>query len=289
MILVVGATGTLGGMVTRRLLEAGEPVRALVREFSDHAPLEEAGAELVFGDLKDRASLERACAGMTKVICTATAAGRPTEKFESVDRQGVGALIDMAESAVVERFVFVSAYGFEAMDAPLARAKVASEARLKDSAMTWSILKPAPFMEVWIGWVIGGQLGQGPKVAIVGDGEKPLGFVSVADVATMCVAALGRHEAENATIPLIGDVATYNQVIAAIGRTTGIEIEVEHLAPGEGPPGYPPLIADLWYGLLDQDYEVTGDVLATYGIDPVTVEAFVGKAFGAGAAGPAGH
>ncbi len=288
MILVVGATGTLGGMVTRRLVESGEPVRAMVREMSDYAPLEEAGAEIVFGDLRSRLALEKACAGMTKVFCSATAAGRADETVEAVDRQGVGGLIAAAQTAGVERFVYVSAYGFESMKAPLARAKVVTEGRLRDSSMTWSILKPAAFMEVWIGWVIGGQLGQGPKVAIVGDGEKPMGFVSVADVAKLCVAALDRHEAENATIPLIGDTASYGDVIAAIGRTTGMEIEVEHLEPGQAPAGFPPLIADLWRGLLDQEYEVTGDVLTTYGVDPVTVEAFIDRSFAEGA-GAAGH
>lgn len=287
MILVAGATGTLGGMVTRRLLEKGESVRALVRKHSDYPPLEEAGAEIAFGDLTDPTSLVAACAGVEKVLCTATAAGRPTEKIESVDRRGVGHLIEAAEAAGVRRFVFVSAYGFESMDAELARAKTASAAKLRDSAMTWSVLEPSPFMEVWIGWVIGGQLGEGPKAAIAGDGEKAVGFVSNRDVASLCVAALERHEAENATIPLIGDIATYREVVEQIGRAMGTEIEVRHLDPGEAPPGYPPLIAELWPELLGLDYAVTRDVLDVYGIDPVKVEDFARQAFGSGAAGGA--
>src|SRR5207302_7306996 len=42
MILVVGATGNLGGAVTRLLLEAGQPVRILVCWQSNYQPLADA-------------------------------------------------------------------------------------------------------------------------------------------------------------------------------------------------------------------------------------------------------
>ena len=57
-ILVVGATGNLGGMITRRLLDQGRAVRILVRGGSSYQPLEEAGAEVAKGDLKQRSSLD---------------------------------------------------------------------------------------------------------------------------------------------------------------------------------------------------------------------------------------
>jgi uncharacterized protein YbjT (DUF2867 family) len=51
MILVTGATGMFGARVVRGLLDAGEPVRALVRERSRGGDLEAAGAELTVGDM----------------------------------------------------------------------------------------------------------------------------------------------------------------------------------------------------------------------------------------------
>src|SRR5690606_259457 len=76
MILVVGATGALGGMIARDLLVRGEAVRVLVRPGSEYGPLLELGAQPVMGDLKDPASLARACAGVGTVISTANSAGR---------------------------------------------------------------------------------------------------------------------------------------------------------------------------------------------------------------------
>jgi nucleoside-diphosphate-sugar epimerase len=72
MILVVGATGVVGGMITRGLLEQGREVRILVRRDSPSSQLVQqglatsaeeliaSGAHAVHGDLRDRASLDAA-------------------------------------------------------------------------------------------------------------------------------------------------------------------------------------------------------------------------------------
>src|SRR5439155_774847 len=75
VILVVGATGLLGGEICRVLTQRGTPVRALVRGTSNPdrvAHLKSVGAEQVRGDLKDRPSLDAACRGASAVISTAS-------------------------------------------------------------------------------------------------------------------------------------------------------------------------------------------------------------------------
>ena len=79
MILVAGATGLLGAEICLRLPGRGLQVRALARPTANPARLEQlraAGVELVWGDLKDPASLRDACRGADAVISTATS--RPT-------------------------------------------------------------------------------------------------------------------------------------------------------------------------------------------------------------------
>ena len=68
MILVVGATGNLGGTVTRMLLAQGQPVRILARSQSNYQPLVDAGAQVVLGDLKQRSSLDPACEEVETVM-----------------------------------------------------------------------------------------------------------------------------------------------------------------------------------------------------------------------------
>lgn len=58
MILVVGATGTLGRKVSRILLAGGQQVRAMTRVVSKVDELKAIGAKPVRGDLRDPDSLE---------------------------------------------------------------------------------------------------------------------------------------------------------------------------------------------------------------------------------------
>jgi hypothetical protein len=104
MNLVVGSNGLLGGLIARKLLAKGAPVRVMVRQASSIA-----GAHAVTGDLKDRASLDAACRGVTTVITTANSARRGgADNVESVDLAGNRALIDAADQAGVRQFIFVS-------------------------------------------------------------------------------------------------------------------------------------------------------------------------------------
>ena len=96
MILVVGSTGILGSEICRRLREAGQPVRGLVRSTSGEekvARLKSMGVETVLGDLRDPPSLQAACQDVDTVITTATAtiSMQPGDSIQVTDQQG-GAL-----------------------------------------------------------------------------------------------------------------------------------------------------------------------------------------------------
>ncbi len=288
MHLIVGATGSLGSHTALRLVRADRPVRALVRESSQYSQLQAAGAEIALGDLKNRRSLDRACVGVRTVIATATAATRAgADTVESVDREGYAHLIAAAEAAGVRQFIFVSAHGFEA-DSPveLARAKVATEAALKASSLTYTILRPALFMESWIGMVVGAQLQAGSKVIIMGDSERELPFVSAINVADLAIAVIGHPDAADATISLAAQMASYRQLIDWIRASTGRDIQIETVPPGTRIPGLPSVVVDLWTMLSTQGVpplETVG-VAVNYGLKLETPRAFVTRTFGA--AGP---
>src|SRR5215210_3187783 len=137
MILVVGATGVVGGMIARRLLEKDKEVRVVVRRDSPSSPLIqqglatsaeeliEAGAQPVHGDLRDRASLDAAVDGVEIVITTANSAMRGgADNPQSVDLEGNRNLIEAARAAGVEHFIFVSVLGADVNNpAPFVQAK----------------------------------------------------------------------------------------------------------------------------------------------------------------------
>ena len=82
-VLVVGATGTLGRQIVRRLLDEGYDVRCMVRPRPLPADfLRDWGASTVQGDLLKPESLPAALVGIHTVIDASSA--RPEESVEKV-------------------------------------------------------------------------------------------------------------------------------------------------------------------------------------------------------------
>jgi len=284
MNLVIGATGSLGGLISHRLLQAGDPVRALVREGSDYSSLQAGGAEVALGDLKNPRSLQRACVGAERIIATATAAARSgADTIESVDRQGYADLVDAAVTAGVRQFVFVSAHGFDS-DSPvgLARAKADTEKALRSSGLSYTILRPALFMEAWISMILGAQLQLGPKVAIMGDPDQPLPFVGVSNVADLALAVLDHEGAESVSLPLSAQAVSYRQIIQWIDEITGSSTAIESLPPGTEIPGLPPIALELWSWLATGAMEPieTVGVAVKFGLALESPRSFVSRTFG---------
>ena len=68
MILVTGATGTLGREVCKQLAEKNVEFKCLVRKTSKTETLEKIEARLVYGDVRDIVSLEKAMLGVSQVL-----------------------------------------------------------------------------------------------------------------------------------------------------------------------------------------------------------------------------
>jgi uncharacterized protein YbjT (DUF2867 family) len=265
VILVVGSSGLLGGMVARRLLERGSSVRLLVR---DASPALE-GAEEVRGDLKDRASLDAACRGVSTIVTTANSAQRGGEDdVESVDHRGNIALIDAATAAGVKHFVFVSAAAAdESSPVPLFAAKGRVERHLSESGMRSTVLAPHIFMDVWFPLIVGSALAAGRPVSLVDGGQRRHSFIAAEDVAAFAVAAV-RSDALNERLLLGGPEAlSWTEVVGKVSAIAGRKIETVTIAPGAPIPTLPPpvdqVIGIMAAGLEQQDVVIDSRTLAT--------------------------
>lgn len=238
MIVVAGSTGVLGREICRRLVEGRESVRGLARETSDPeavARLRALGVEVVRGDVRDRASLDAACRGARVVVSTVTSARsrQPGDGIEETDQRGQIALVDAAREAGVERFVYVSYSRNLDDDGPLTRAKRAVERRIRDSGMSYAILRPSYFMEMWLGPHLGFDFVQW-TATVYGDGRAPISFVSLGDVAGFAARAAPGSGAIDGEVEIGGPEAVSPlEVVRIFEELAGARFELRHLPEAE--------------------------------------------------------
>lgn len=290
MILIVGATGRLGGSIARALVERGRSVRALVRSDAGERALREIGAEVVRGDLRDVSSLAAACAGVETVVTTANSARRSgADTVEAVDLAGTRSLIDAAVAAGVHRFVYTSVLGADPQHpAPFMAAKGANGAHLQASGMSWTILAPNAFQESWPAVVVGAPALEGRPIAIVGEGRRRHTFVAEADVAAFALAALEHEAAVNRVIPIGGPEAlSWRDVVGIYERVLGRPLPVRFVPPGELVPGIPPAVLPFLAALDSYDSVFDAQTIAAeFGVRLTPLEDVARAQL---AAGPAAH
>ena len=230
MILVVGATGTLGSEICSRLRREQANVRALVRQSANPdrlAILRNAGVELCKGDLKDPASLREACVGAEVVISTAssTLSRQEGDSIETVDRIGQLSLIEAARTAGVKHFTLVSIPRQPLRESPLTRAKAEVERTLAASGLDYTILAASFFMEVWLSPALGFDVSH-RKAIIFGDGNAPISWISYHDVAEFAICSHSNPSARNQHFDVGGpqDLSPLD-VVAVFEKRTGEPFE----------------------------------------------------------------
>lgn len=204
LVLVAGATGRTGKEVVTQLVARNYRVRALVRDVAKAQGTFPAGVELVVGDVRDPGSLRRSLKGVTFVISTIGAGGGPRGEAgngpEEIDFQGVANLAAAAKKARVKHFVLVSSAAVtKAADYPMAfmrpilAAKFKGENALRASGVPYTIVRPGGLVD---------EAG-GAKIVQFSQGDQSTGRIPRADVALVCIEALGRRGALRKTFEIL--------------------------------------------------------------------------------------
>lgn len=144
MILVTGATGFIGRALVRQLSESGQEVRVLLRP-SPKSPRLPKGVpvEVAVVSLSDERGLRAALRGVDQVYHLASAAsqGRGGNLF-TTDIEGTRTLAQVAASAEIERFVFISHLGADRASAfPIHKAKGIAEEHIRKSGVPHTIIR----------------------------------------------------------------------------------------------------------------------------------------------------
>ncbi len=215
MILITGATGTIGSEIVQQLAARGEHVRAVTRDPA-RAQLPP-GVEVVRGDYTDLDSMTAAMAGAEAAFIV----GVLGPEYAEADRT----LITTARDAGVRRIVKLSAIGTGSAD--LGRVgtwHLPGEQAARESGVDWTILRPSSFASNTLSWAEAVRDGR-PVPSMTGTGTQ--GVIDPYDVAAVAVAALVAAEHTGRVYTLTGpDLLTSRDQAAILSTVLDRPVEV---------------------------------------------------------------
>jgi len=231
-VLVYGATGSQGGPVARKLLEAGHEVRVLTRDPARASGLREAGAEVVPGNMGDLQSLRRASEGVDAVsLLVPFFTNRPTDGTV----YGRNA-VDAAKAAGAKLLVWNPSgeippgrSGNPGFDLRLDILE-----HLQGSGVPFVVIQPTAYMENFLGPWTREELAEKDTFAYPTPNEVQMQWVATDDVAAFIVYAVGHPELAGLNVKVAGPERLNGEGIAErFSRALGRPIRFRALPPEE--------------------------------------------------------
>lgn len=232
-VLVVGATGTLGRQVARRILEDGHQVTCLVRNLPKAAFLSEWGAHLKVGNLCRPSTLPAALEGIDTLIDCATVRATDNLSAKQVDWDGKVNLINAARAAEIKHYIFFSIMGAqnEYPNVPLMHFKHHTERYLIQSQLPYTIFRPAGFMQGLIGQYALPILEE--QLVWITNPSIPTAYMDTQDIARFVAKAIGSEAAHHQIFPLAGSKAwSSRQVIQLCEQLSNRKAKVSTMPIG---------------------------------------------------------
>jgi len=232
VILVLGGTGRLGAIVVRRLLNQGSDVRVLTRDQARASRLTGDRVEVVTGDVRDKESLRHALAGVEVAVSAVHGLVGPRGNSPAaVDRDGNANLVDASLQAGAD-LVLMSTVGAAPDSAmELFRMKHAAEEFAAGSGFATTVVRATAFMELWIE-LLRQTAGRSGRPLVFGQGENPINFVSVLDVADLVGRVVTDPATRGSTLEIGGpEDLTLNQMALAVQGADGRTSPPRHVPP----------------------------------------------------------
>jgi NADH dehydrogenase len=220
VLLLTGATGTIGLPLLRRLTASGVPVRCLVRD-PRRLGEERVRVQIALGDLSDHLSFRHALRGVDTVVHLASVIrDQPAGSIEELAGVATWRLVRAAEKAGVERFVFFSALGASTRSrSRLMQAKAVAERALIESSLAHTVFAPGwvyspsdPFLRIIQ------RMSLLPVMPVAGSGRAAFQPIWAEDVAECVMAALPggalADQSDGARYELAGpETLTYRDIV----------------------------------------------------------------------------
>lgn len=223
MILITGATGTVGSELTQQLIDAGQPVRVLARDPRKVAALRDR-AEIAAGDLDQPETVTRAMQGIMAVFLVTFQTSQDMTVLEAARKAGVEHIVKLSTGEATEAKVLIGKWARE------------REILIEQSGIGWTFLRPDMFMSNSLDWW-GETIREQGAVYFPGGAGKAAP-VDPADIAAVAAKALTTPGHEGCAYSLTGPQQLgIGEMVETIGRVTGRTLRYTNI---------PPLAAGMW-------------------------------------------
>jgi NADH dehydrogenase len=202
-ILVIGATGTVGGPVARQLVADGYHVRLLVRDVERARSQLGAGFEYIAGEVEESETVQHALEGCSGAHISLQAGSNPQD-IERVEYRGAIRIVELAAGQPGMHLSYVSgmSVGKQFGHSVLAdQAKGRVEQAIQDSGIAFTIFRPTYFMDNLPKHL------QGKRAMVLGKQPHPLHLVAASDFGRMVSRAFQEPDASNKTFYVQGPEA----------------------------------------------------------------------------------
>lgn len=235
MILLTGATGTVGAALLRRLTASGATVRCLVRD-PRRLGAERVRVQIALGDLADPASFRNAMRGVDTVVhLGASIRDQPRGSIEELNAMATLRLVRAAERAGASRFLFASAIG-ASLQSPTRffRAKALARRAVDAADLDTTVVSPSIVYTPGDPWLtILDRLSHLPAMPIPGSGRaayQPIWAEDVADCLMAVLDAQAPGAPSHRSHELAGpEVLSHEQIVRIATRSFGRPRPIVHL------------------------------------------------------------
>jgi uncharacterized protein YbjT (DUF2867 family) len=236
-LLVTGATGMIGSLLTDALVARGVEFSVMLRPGDSGDRIAgKAGVTSTEGDFDDPASLRRALEGVDRAFLLTNSSDRVEAQqvafVEAAQAQGVGHVVYLSQLAADQR----SPNRF-------LRYHAAIEAALRDSTVGWTFLRPNLILQAYLPFAP--VIAQGVLQAPIGDAA--ISVVDARDIAAVAAVVLTEDGHVGKTYTITGPAAvTHAEIATELGTAIGRPVRAETIPPeaflaaltGAGMPGW---------------------------------------------------
>jgi len=226
MYAITGITGQIGGVIGRALLDARQPVRAVVRDAAKGQLWADRGCEVSFATIEDAASLTRAFKGAEAVFVLVPPCFDPLPEFPEA-RAIATALHSAVCKARPQRIVYLSTIGAQASQINLLTQHTIIEKTLGDLPMPVAYLRPAWFMEN-SRWDVAAARDRGVIPSFLQPLDKTVPLVATADIGAVAAELLQERWEGHRVVELEGPRRmSPNDVAATFARLLERPVQME--------------------------------------------------------------